>query len=131
MLRGLAISYHLLSDPYCHTAPQCIILMMNFKFILACCAALSVYRHAPQYLLNQMKDFHPVWDENYDIRSQQDIWLFNSPIQIIQIIGPPLWSSGQSFWLQIQRSRVRFLALPVFLSSSGSGTGSTQPREGN
>ena len=42
--------------------------------------------------------------------------------------GPPLWSSGQSFWLQIQRSRVRFPALPDFLSSSGSGTGSTQPR---
>jgi len=36
---------------------------------------------------------------------------------------PPLWSSGQSFWLQIQRSRVRSLALPDFLSSSGSGTG--------
>ena len=46
-------------------------------------------------------------------------------------IGPPLWSSGQSFWLQIQRSRVRFPALPDFLSSSGSGTGSTQPREVN
>ena len=42
---------------------------------------------------------------------------------------PPLWSSGQSFWLQIQRSRVRSPALPDFLSSSGSGTGSTQPRE--
>ena len=42
---------------------------------------------------------------------------------------PPLWSSGQSFWLQIQRSRVRFPALPDFMSSSGSGTGSTQPRE--
>ena len=40
-----------------------------------------------------------------------------------------LWSSGQSFWLQIQRSRVRSPALPDFLSSSGSGTGSTQPRE--
>ena len=39
--------------------------------------------------------------------------------------------SGQSFWLQIQRSRVRFPALPDFLSSSGSGTGSTQPREVN
>ena len=38
-------------------------------------------------------------------------------------------SSGQSFWLQIQRSRVRSPALPDFLSSSGSGTGSTQPRE--
>ena len=44
---------------------------------------------------------------------------------------PPLWSSGQSFWLQIQRSRVLFPALPDFLSSSGSGTGSTQPREVN
>ena len=37
----------------------------------------------------------------------------------------------QSFWLQIQRSRVRFPALPDFLSSRGSGTGSTQPREIN
>ena len=45
--------------------------------------------------------------------------------------GPPLWSSGQSFWLQIQRSRVRFQALPDFLSISGSETGSTQPRELN
>jgi hypothetical protein len=44
---------------------------------------------------------------------------------------PPLWSSGQSSWLQIQRSRVRFPALPDFLRSSGSGTGSTQPREDN
>jgi hypothetical protein len=33
----------------------------------------------------------------------------------------------QSSWLLIQRSRVRFPALPDFLSSSGSGTGSTQP----
>jgi hypothetical protein len=48
---------------------------------------------------------------------------------VICICGPPLWSSGQSFWLQIQRSGVRFPARPDFLSSSGSGTGSTQPRE--
>jgi hypothetical protein len=40
---------------------------------------------------------------------------------------PPLWSSGQSSWLQIQRIRVRFPALPDFLRNSGSGTGSTQP----
>jgi hypothetical protein len=46
-------------------------------------------------------------------------------------IWSPLWSSGQSFWLQIQRSRVRFPALPDFLSSSVSGTGSTHPREIN
>ena len=49
----------------------------------------------------------------------------------LHINWPPLWSNGQSFWLQIQRSRVRFPALPDFLSSSGSGTGSTQPREVN
>jgi hypothetical protein len=34
------------------------------------------------------------------------------------------WSSGQSSWLQIQRSRVRFPALPDVLRSNGSGTGS-------
>jgi hypothetical protein len=46
-------------------------------------------------------------------------------------VGPPLWSSGQSSRLQIQRSRVGFPALPDFLRSSGSGTGFTQPREDN
>jgi hypothetical protein len=36
---------------------------------------------------------------------------------------PPLWSSSQSSWLQIRRSRVRFPAIPDFLRSSGSGKG--------
>jgi hypothetical protein len=48
-----------------------------------------------------------------------------------RFIRPPLWCNGQSSWLQIQRSRVRFPALPDFLRSSGSGRGSTQPREDN
>jgi hypothetical protein len=43
----------------------------------------------------------------------------------------PLSSSGQSSWRQTQRSRVLFPALPNYLRSSGSGTGSTQPREDN
>jgi hypothetical protein len=30
------------------------------------------------------------------------------------LLGPPLWSSGQSSWLQIQRSQVRFPVLPGF-----------------
>jgi hypothetical protein len=42
----------------------------------------------------------------------------------------PLWSSGQSSWLQIERSG-SIPALPDFLRSSGSGMGSTQPREYN
>jgi hypothetical protein len=49
----------------------------------------------------------------------------------IRILRPPLWSSGQISWLQVQRSQARFLALPDFLRSSRSGTGSTQPREDN
>jgi hypothetical protein len=36
-----------------------------------------------------------------------------------------------SSWPQIQRSRVRFPALPNFFRSSGSGSGSTEPREDN
>jgi hypothetical protein len=44
--------------------------------------------------------------------------------------SPSLWSSGQSSWLQIQKSQVRFQAVPDFLNSE-SGMGSTQPREYN
>jgi hypothetical protein len=44
---------------------------------------------------------------------------------------PPLGSSGQSSWLQIHRSRLLFPELPDILSSSGCGTGPTQPREYN
>jgi hypothetical protein len=36
-----------------------------------------------------------------------------------------LWPSGQSSWLQTQRSRVCFLVLPDFLCNSGSGTRSS------
>jgi hypothetical protein len=50
-------------------------------------------------------------------------------LRVISGLWPPLWSSGKSFWLQIQRSRVLFPALSDFLRSGGSGTGSTQPRE--
>jgi hypothetical protein len=56
-------------------------------------------------------------------------WIIILPLVCRRI--PPLWSSGQSSWLQIQRSRVRFPALPDFLRSSGSRTGSIQPREYN
>ena len=67
-----------------------------------------------------------VFDSHVPYNSEKKVF-----VCFIVLQGPPLWSSDQSFWLQIQRSRVRFPALPDFLSSSGSGTGSTQPREVN
>jgi hypothetical protein len=66
------------------------------------------------------------------IRSQEqakyiEMYLFG---KISEQPGPPLWSSGQSSWLQVRR--------PGFDSrhhqkkkSSGSGTGSIQPHEYN
>jgi hypothetical protein len=49
----------------------------------------------------------------------------------IDVFKGRLWSSGQSNCLLTQRPWVRFPALPHFLCNSGSGTGSTQPREDN
>jgi hypothetical protein len=58
-----------------------------------------------------------------DLCSAADIYIYTGKMR------PPLWSSGQSSWLQIQVPRVRFPALPDFLGSSGCGTESTQPHE--
>jgi hypothetical protein len=58
-------------------------------------------------------------------------WFNTFALLPMEYFRPPLWSSGHSSWLQIQRTPVRFPALPDFLRSSGSGTGSTQPREDN
>jgi hypothetical protein len=59
---------------------------------------------------------------------------FVSTFQFVLVVGIADRLCGlvvKSSWLQILRSRVRFPALPVFLRSTGSGTGSTQPREDN
>jgi hypothetical protein len=55
-------------------------------------------------------------------------WIY---IWYVEESRPPLSSSGQSSWLHIQTSRIRFPAIRDFLRSSGSGTGSPQPREYN
>jgi hypothetical protein len=44
---------------------------------------------------------------------------------------PPLWSSGQSSWLQIRRPGFDSRHYQKKKNSSGSGTGSTQPCEYN
>jgi hypothetical protein len=49
-----------------------------------------------------------------------------------KVLWPPLWSSGESSWLQNKGSWVLFVAVWDFLrSSSWSETAFTQPREDN
>jgi hypothetical protein len=50
-------------------------------------------------------------------------------LSALSSLRPSLPSICQSSWLQSQMSRVRFPALPDFLCTSGSGTGSNQPHE--
>jgi hypothetical protein len=57
------------------------------------------------------------------------LYVHNKCKFLAAIIRPPLWSSGQSSWIEIQRSSFWFPAIPDFLRSSGSRTGSTQPRK--
>jgi hypothetical protein len=56
----------------------------------------------------------------WSILSFSDVWQFMRP----HVQWPEFLATDPEF-------RVRFLALPDFLRSSGSGTGSTQPREYN
>jgi hypothetical protein len=53
-------------------------------------------------------------------------WIY---ISYVEESRPPLWSSGQSSWLQIRRPG--FDSRHYLKKSSGSVTGSTQPREYN
>jgi hypothetical protein len=58
-------------------------------------------------------------------------FFFNMLFSSVNKETAALWYSGQSSWLQIQRSPVPFPALTDFLRSSGSGTGFTRPSEDN
>jgi hypothetical protein len=74
-------------------------------------------------ILQSVTEFYPrLYSFSYDVHSIVGVIVF-----LFVVIWPRLWSSGHSSWLLTQRSRVRFQALPHFLSSSGSGTGSSQP----
>jgi hypothetical protein len=48
-----------------------------------------------------------------------------------KVFRPPLWSSGLSSWLQIRRPGFDSQQYQKKKKSSGSGMGSTQPREYN
>jgi hypothetical protein len=59
-----------------------------------------------------------------------NMWIFTSIFPYVFIAQwPPLWSSGQSSWLQIRRPG--FDSRHYQKKGNGSGTGSAQPREYN
>ena len=93
-------------------------------------SAYSLYlcQLSTQYNLSNSR-CHSIKYRNWSTRLKHLQEQHTSIYGVLRIMAQ--WSSGQSFWLQIQRSRVRFPALPDFLSNSGSGTGFTQPREVN
>jgi hypothetical protein len=82
---------------------------------------------ASNFKVDRSANEEPTWADGCSLQTAV-ISLYR---RVSGTVWPPLRSSGQSFWLRIKRSRVRFPALPDFLSSSGSGTGSTQPHEDN
>jgi hypothetical protein len=101
---------------------------------------VQIYTKFPtvsMWLYENKITWYQVWPPLWS--SGQNSWLPNGDVSFflwgtncyVQERRLPLWSGCQRSWLQIQRSRVRFLALPDFLRSGGSGMGSTQPHEYN
>jgi hypothetical protein len=56
--------------------------------------------------------FFPFFPHAFFLSLSYLIPLYVTPL--MPIYTPPLWSSGQSSWMQTQKSRVRFPALPDF-----------------
>jgi hypothetical protein len=80
-------------------------------------------KFAPMSLSTFVNEFR---NFNVKLKSRNHYHEINVCIPVVLVLtGPPLWSSRESSYLQIQRYRVRFTTLPDFLRSSGSGTEST------
>jgi hypothetical protein len=125
-----------ITNTFCHWIYNC----MFVKYWFLCSLKITVHG---KYHAISVNDFCllAIWVKIIIDTTEYDI-LYESQtviIIIIIIIGvvisdirtPPLWSSGQNSWLQMQRTRVWFPALPDFLRNGGSGTGPIQPREDN
>jgi hypothetical protein len=111
----------------------CVLVSSYRRFGETCCFHLQGYNIMTQkntswtISLCNYHHHHHQWQDSllWDLAFFRISRQFN--FYGVMSAGPPLWSSGQNSWLLTQRSRVRFPSLPDFLSSSGSGTGSTQP----
>jgi hypothetical protein len=110
---------------------QAMHLALSSAFTGACIAHLTGTTAAPlMQNFNNCYLVHPTFRYSVIVisipvrREGGDTFLSNFTTSYLT--WPPLWYGGQSSWLLTQRSWVQFPALPDFLSSNRSGTGSTQ-----
>jgi hypothetical protein len=107
---------------------------MNSLFLAAAIimhrTSVNIFKTHGSYLSLTLLNWNTESSPCLNVRNRFYIF-FPGTLVTLFVLSNFLWSSGQRFWRQIQRSRIRFSALPDFLRSSGSGTGSTQPREYN
>jgi hypothetical protein len=72
------------------------------------CHTTAMFSDTTCWTLNTTKVSHVVWHHSCSVSwfwSLQHLFhAMNQFRNLSDIIQPPLWSSGQSFWLQIQRS---------------------------
>jgi hypothetical protein len=126
-------SIHNMSPSFCDIFAEYSHLA-SIEYIFHSFNSQLIWRHSQWPRCKGMNCLHLLerWDRGFESHSRHGcLYPF---ICVCVVLCRPLWSSGQSCqssWLQIQRSRVIFPALPDFLRSSGSGMGSTQPHEDN
>jgi hypothetical protein len=131
---------NLVQVPGCFRGTCCLHLQCQKPSQAGKHATYSVYSSHPEYGASmflrstrcQIPDHSALHNIQYVFIHRLQNWIsLITYFHFLSLSEPPLLSSGHSSWLQIQRSRVRFPALPDFLRIGRSGTGSTQPREDN
>jgi hypothetical protein len=110
--------------------------LINFIIV---CSSLNIIRVSmsrkilwPRFVaeVREMRNMYEIlakgWKKGDTLENHGIVMILMNPNVSIR---PPLWSSGQSSWLQIRRHGFDFRHYQK--KSSGSGTGSTQPHKYN
>ena len=110
--------------PQTHTFDRAATRINNEGFHYAISLSFSIssllfsYNLLTPFFATPQSMFHLLYEQSQIKTGQHAMQQVQFKLRVLNLYvlfqRPPLWSSGQSFWLQIQRSRVRFPALPDF-----------------